>query len=117
MATTSRATGDVKNESGDIVRDLLDTVGEVSTEAETRLERAAGHVESSVGKANESLRRSSDQTLGIVGAFSVGLAIGLLLAGTNRLLTTAALIPAALVAGVALERADHVAGAGRPSRS
>ncbi len=117
MASTSRAIGDAKNESGHTVRSLLDTVGEVSTEAETRLESAAVEVESRVGKANESLRRSSDRTLGIVGAFSVGMAIGLLLAGANRLLTTAALIPAALVAGVVLERADRATGGGRPSKS
>ena len=107
MASTIRASGDATNAGDDTVHNLLDTVGEVSVGAEARLERAAGQVGSGVGRANESLRRSSDQTLGIVGALSVGMAMGLLLAGANRLLTTAALIPAALVAGVALERADR----------
>ncbi len=117
MASTIRASGDATNDGDDTVHNLLDTVGEVSVGAEARLERAAGQVGSGVGRANESLRRSSDQTLGIVGALSVGMAMGLLLAGANRLLTTAALIPAALVAGVALERADRAARGGRSSKT
>ncbi len=97
----------------DSVQHVLGTLGDVSTEAEAQVGRAVGHVGSGVERANATLRRSSDQTLGIMGAFSVGMAVGLLLAGANRLLTIVALVPAAMVAGVALERID---GAARSER-
>lgn len=105
MVSTSSAT--TERSADDMVRNLVGTLGEASAEAEERLTSVAGSTEAGVRKANASLRRSSDTTLGVVGAFSLGVATGLLLSGANRLLTLAALAPAALVAGVVLERIDR----------
>ena len=104
MVSTSSETSE--RSADDMVRNLVDTLGEATDEAEDRLTSVASSAEASMRKANASLRRSSDTTLGVVGAFSLGLAAGLLLSGANRLLTLAALTPAVLVAGVVLERID-----------
>jgi len=98
---------------GGRVQHVLGALGEVSTEAEAQVGRTVGDMRSSVERANATLRRGSDQTLGIMGAWSVGMAVGLLLAGASRLLIIAALVPAAMVAGVALERMDGAARSGR----
>ena len=50
------------------------------------------------------LRERSDQTLGVIGALSLGFAGGLLVSGSNRLLIGAALTPAVLVAAAAWDR-------------
>lgn len=86
---------------------VLDTVSEASAEARDQLTDAATTAEGAIRRANSSLHRSSDQTLTLVGAFSVGAALGLLIGGSSRFLIAFALAPAALVAGVVLERLDH----------
>ena len=50
-------------------------------------------------------------SLTLLGSLSVGMAVGLLLGGAHRLLVFAALIPAALVGGVMLERVDRTPSA------
>jgi len=105
MVSTSSAT--TERSADDMVRNLVDSLGEASAEAEARLTIVAGSTEAGVRRANAALRGRSDTTLGVVGAFSLGLAAGLLLSGANRFLTLAALAPAALVASVVLERIDH----------
>ena len=104
MVSTSSETSE--RSADGMARNLVDTIGEATAEAEDRLTSVANSTEVSVRRANASLRRSSDTTLGVVGAFSLGLAAGSLLSGANRLLTLAALTPAMLVAGVVLERID-----------
>jgi hypothetical protein len=97
----------------DVARRLASTITDASTEAG---ERIAGLTESAgqaVRDADRVLRGSSDQTLTVVGALSVGLALGLLTGGTARLLVAAALLPAALAAGAALGRTDGAAGRAR----
>jgi hypothetical protein len=96
-----------ENSDQDTSQRVLDTVSEASAEAVEQLGDAASTAEGAIRRANESLHRSSDQTLGLVGAFSVGTALGLLLGGSSRLLIALALAPAALVAGVVMERLDH----------
>ena len=113
MATTGRSTKRAGDDLDAMSRRVVETISSVSAEAGDRIADAAGGAEQVVRKADASLRKSSDQTLGMVGALSVGLAVGLLIGGSNRLLIAAALIPAALVAGVALERIDREARAPR----
>jgi hypothetical protein len=91
------------------VETVQDTVSErLSDVAETAGEvmRGAGGV---VRDADRTLRGSSDQVLGLVAAFSVGIAIGLVASGSSRLLVAASLVPAAMVAGVFAERMDRQA--------
>ena len=85
--------------------DVADSAGSMAREA----------VDSATGAAREmdrTLRGESDQALSMLGALSVGMAIGMVVAGAPRLLVLGALAPAALVAAILLERMD-----GSPSRS
>lgn len=111
MATDTKTQG-----IDDKARDVIDAIGEVSQDAGEHLAGAAPRVEDAMRRADETLRMSSDETLGIVGAFSVGVAIGLLLGGANRLLIAIALIPAAIVAGITIERREGPSGAQHAGR-
>ncbi len=106
MATTNRSTPVVTADEGvdDAARRMMDTIAEVSAGAGQRLADAAGGAGGMVGDADRILRGSSEQTLGVIGALSVGFAGGLLVSGSNRLLIGAALTPAVLVAAAAWDR-------------
>jgi hypothetical protein len=86
---------------------ILQTVGEASADAREHLTGAAVAAGGAIEHTNQALRMRSDRTLGLVGAFSVGTAIGLLLGGSSRLLIVLALAPVALVAGTLMERMDR----------
>ncbi|CAN5592298.1 hypothetical protein BH23CHL8_BH23CHL8_20980 [soil metagenome] len=99
----------------DVTSRIADAVVDASADASERLSGVAGTAGEAFRDVDSQLRRSSDQTLAVVGAMSVGVALGLLAGGSNRLLVAAALIPAALVAGIAAERMDRAsARAGEP---
>ncbi len=108
MASTPKGAA---NESGrspaDTARDAAGSLADAAGGLEERLAGAAEMTEAGVRAANDTLRERSDASLGLLGSFSVGLAAGLLLGGANRLLIAAALIPAALVGGILLERMDR----------
>lgn len=97
----------------DAAHRILDSIAEVSAEAGDHIVEAAGSAGVVVREADRTLRRSSDQTLGIIGGLSIGAALGLLAGGSSRFLITAALVPAILVAGAVIERLDQQAGRGR----
>jgi hypothetical protein len=103
-----------QNDDQETSQRVLETVTDASAEAVEQLGDAASTAEGAIRRANDSLHQSSDQTLGLVGAFSVGTALGLLLGGSSRLLIALALVPAALVAGVVMERLDHDERLSRP---
>lgn len=94
---------------------IAEAVGDVSADAGERLTEVASTATEAFRGVDGQLRRSSDQTLAVVGALSVGVAIGLLVGGSNRLVVAVALVPAALVAGIAAERMDRRSA--RPARS
>lgn len=108
MATTPKA---ARNGSGrspaHAARETVGSLADAAGELEERLAGAAEMTEAGVRAANDSLRERSDASLGLLGSFSVGLSAGLLLSGANRLLIAVALIPAALVGGILLERKDR----------
>lgn len=104
--------GDTVREE-DAARRILDSVAEVSAEAGDRIVDVAGSAGAAVREADRTLRRSSDQTLGIIGGLSIGAAVGLLAGGSSRFLVTAALIPAIFVAGAVIERLDRPASGSR----
>ena len=89
------------------VRDAVRTLGDATDEVESRLGTAAEVTTAGVRATSDALRQRSDATLGLLGAFAVGLTTGLLVGGAPRLLTVASLVPAALVGGVILERVDR----------
>ncbi len=109
---TSSTTGrPVDQRAPAAVHDAVQTLSGATGEVEARLGTAAEMTTAGVRAASDALRQRSDATLGLLGAFTVGLTTGLLLGGANRLLTVASLVPGALVGGVILERVD------RPRRS
>ena len=95
------------DQAREIVRDTVQSLNEATGEVEARLGTAANAAESGVRSTSEALRRRSDATLAMLGAFSIGLTTGFLLGGAHRLMTLASLVPAALIGGVILERVDR----------
>lgn len=109
MATTQTR----KQDAASNAERLVDTVTEASAQAGERLTEMAGSASEVVRDAERGLRRSSDQTLGIIGGMALGFAAGLFVSGAHRLLVIASLVPFALVAAAALERLDRGAGGSR----
>jgi ElaB/YqjD/DUF883 family membrane-anchored ribosome-binding protein len=109
MATTTRTTA-----TGDVVAGanrIAETISDVSAEAGERLTVMAGSASEAVRDADRSLRRSSDQTLGIVAGAALGFATGLLVSGAHRLLVILSLLPVLLVGLAAMERLDRASEA------
>jgi hypothetical protein len=107
-ATTSRG-ADNKDKRGvervaTTARQMADTVAGVAGEVSARLPEAAGTTRDAFQEANRMVRAGSDETLKVVGAFSIGFAGGLLLGGAPRLLVIAALVPAVLVGSEFVDR-------------
>jgi len=96
-------------------RQAADTVagaaGEVAAkfpEAATTTREALGEANRAFQEANRVVRASEDETLKVVGAASLGFAIGLLFGGANRFLVMAALLPAALIGGEFMQRRSAI---------
>jgi hypothetical protein len=92
-------------------RQAADTVAGAAGEMAARLPEAATTTREAIGEANRALqeanrmvRAGSDETLKVVGAASLGFAVGLLFGGANRFLVIAALVPAALVGSEYVQR-------------
>ena len=88
----------------DTARQVADTVAGAAGEVTARLPEVASSTRDAFTEANRMVRSGSDGTLKIGGAFSVGLAVGLLLGGASRLLVVLALIPAGLIGTTLIER-------------
>ena len=100
MTTTSA------NKTPASVESVADRVVE-ATEAATGVAREATQAATDVVRqADRMLRDSPDEALGMVGALSVGMAIGMVATNAPRIMIAAALVPAALVAWVCLQRSD-----------
>jgi hypothetical protein len=79
-------------------------------EVGSRLPEVASGTRDAFSEANRMVRSGSDQTLLVAGSFSIGLALGLLLGGANRLLVVLSLIPAGLIGTTLVERMDSSSG-------
>ena len=97
------------DESGD--RDLATTTREVAGEVAdrasavaSRLPEAAATTRVAVEEAARRMEAGSDQMLAVGASLSLGLAIGMLVGGANRLLVAVALIPATAMAFTLLDR-------------
>jgi hypothetical protein len=87
-------------------RQVADTVAGAAGEVGARLPEVASSTRDAFTEANRMVRSGSDQTLKVAGSFSIGLAVGLLLGGANRLLVILALIPAGLIGAQLMERTE-----------
>ncbi|HEU5202832.1 MAG TPA: hypothetical protein VFU17_00905 [Candidatus Limnocylindrales bacterium] len=85
-------------------------VGNVANEAVARLPEATQATRQAVEDANRAIQSGSDEALMAGTTLSVGLALGLLLGGANRLLVILALIPAAAMGFTLLDRSQSGRG-------
>jgi hypothetical protein len=69
-----------------------------------RLPEAAASTRAAVDEATRRMTTGSDQMLTVGTAFSLGLTIGLMVGGANRILVTLAMIPAAAMGMTLLDR-------------
>jgi hypothetical protein len=87
-----------------VAREAAGTVATAASDAVSRLPDAAQTTRGAVEEANRAIRAGSDEMLTAGTTLSVGLALGLLLGGANRLLVILALIPAAAMGFTLLDR-------------
>jgi hypothetical protein len=92
--------------AGKAARDVAGTVATAASGAVARLPEAAQTTRGAVEEANRAIRAGSDEVLTAGTTLSVGLALGLLLGGANRLLVILALIPAAAMGFTLLDRSQ-----------
>lgn len=117
MATQS-ATSDSTSSKTDegvaqTVRNVADSVAGAAGDVSARVPEVAQSTREAFTEATRMVQRGSDQTLKVVGAASVGFAVGLLVGGANRLLVIASLIPAALIGATMVDRNDGSTDASR----
>jgi hypothetical protein len=101
-STAKSAARDVEQAS----RNVADTVAGAAGEIGARIPEVAQSTQDLVKDATRAVQRGSDPTLQLVGAMSIGLAVGLLAGGANRIIVLLSLIPGALIGATLLERRD-----------
>ena len=110
MAVNDSPTRTMSANSGND-RDLATATREVATEVAdrassvaARLPDAAASTKEVVEEAARRMEAGSDEMLAVGASLSLGLAIGMLVGGANRLLVAIALIPATAMAFTLLDR-------------
>jgi hypothetical protein len=121
--TTGRASAD-KDELEDAAHDVAATTRDVANEVAerasavaARLPEAAATTRTAVEEAARKMESGSDEALAVGASLSIGLAMGLLLGGANRLLVVLALIPATAMSFTLLDRYAGGRLSGTPSGS
>ena len=104
--TSDRRTTKQDDGVAQTVRNVADTVAGAAGDVSARVPEVAQSTREAFTEATRLVQRGSDQTLKVVGAASIGFAVGLLVGGANRLLIIASLIPAALIGATMVERND-----------
>jgi hypothetical protein len=89
---------------------LAGTARDVAGEIATRLPEAAASTRGAVEEASRRIEASSTGTLTIGTSLWLGIAIGLLVGGANRILVALALIPAAAMGATLLDRSGGPTG-------
>ena len=102
---TERGGGrDVAGQAREVAGQARDVAGEVAGEVVNRLPAAAATTREAITTATRQMESSSDEMLTAGTMLSLGVALGLLLAGSNRLLVAMALIPAAAMGATLIDR-------------
>jgi hypothetical protein len=115
MTTTTRPGGSPATDDDDATRTAKAIATDVADRAAAtaaKLPDAANAAGVQIGRANAMIRQESDEVLTVGTALSLGLALGLLLGGANRILVVLALIPATAMGYTLFDR--H--GGSRPIR-
>jgi hypothetical protein len=92
-----------------VARDMAARSAEVAGEMASRLPAAAASTREVLTEAQLRMKSSSDEVLTNGTMLSLGVALGLLLGGSNRLLVALALIPAAAMGATLLDRRSRPA--------
>ena len=113
-STTNTGDDDLATTAKGIAADVADR----AAAAAQRLPEAASVTGAQFERANELIRSESDEVLAVGTSLSLGLALGLLLGGANRLLVILALIPASMMGFTLFDRHNGVrpgmSGTSRP---
>jgi hypothetical protein len=106
--SSSRDAGDLSQNGGptETARAVAGNVANVAEQAVSKLPEATQSTRAAVEEANRAIQSGSDEALMAGTTLSVGLALGLLLGGANRLLVILALIPAAAMGFTLLDRSQ-----------
>ena len=91
---------------GGTARQVAENVAGAAGEVTARIPEVTSATRDAWSEANRMVHAGSDQTLKLVGATSIGFAVGLLVGGANRILVLASLVPAALIGATLIERTD-----------
>jgi chemotaxis response regulator CheB len=94
----------VANDVASTTRDVANDVADKASAVAAKLPEAAATTRSAVEEATRRMEAGSDEALAVGASLSIGLAIGLLLGGANRLLVVLALIPATAMSFTLLDR-------------
>ena len=97
---------DLSQRAGEMGEGARQVAGEVAN----RLPAAAATTREAIGMANRQIEAAPTDVLVVGTSLSIGVALGLLLGGSNRLLVATALIPAAAMGATLLERRNREVG-------
>ena len=106
--SSSRDAADLPQNGGpaETARAVAGNVANAAEQAVSKLPEATQSTRAAVEEANRAIQSGSDEALMAGTTLSVGLALGLLLGGANRLLVILALIPAAAMGFTLLDRSQ-----------
>jgi hypothetical protein len=99
-STDEEATRDLAATTRDVANEVADRASSVAA----RLPEAAATTRGAVEEAARRMEAGSDEMLAVGASLSLGLAIGLLIGGANRILVALALIPATAMGFTLLDR-------------
>jgi hypothetical protein len=101
---SSSVNGGGRPDPAALARDVAGRAGDVANEVASRLPAAAASTRDAITTAQVRMESTSDEILTNGTMLSLGVALGLLLGGANRLLIAMALIPAAAMGATLLDR-------------
>lgn len=104
---TERATGMNGGGPREVASDVASGVRGAAENVAARLPEAAATTRAAVDEAARRIETGSDEMLTAGATLSLGMAIGLLLGGANRILVVLALIPAAAMGMTLLDRSGR----------
>ncbi len=105
--TTARADNDAESTARDIAsatRDVATEVADRASAVASRLPEAAATTRVAVEEAARRMEAGTDEMLAMGASLSLGLAIGMLVGGANRLLVALALVPVTAMGFTLLNR-------------
>lgn len=113
-STTNGSSSTPAESAREVAGDVATSVRGAAETVASHLPEAAATTRAAVDEAARRIETGSDEMLTAGATFSLGLAIGMLVGGTNRLLVAVALIPAAAMGMTLLDRNSRGRASRRP---